>query len=313
MTEHEKVHRLQEQFLNDDVNREERRAFHQSWFDETTADYWRHQRMYEAIRPLAEGYREGTWLTVGDGRYGLDSYRLNRLFGIDAFPTDISEGALKIAAEKGVISRYGVENAELLSFADRSFEVVFCKESFHHFPRPIIALYEMIRVASKAVVLIEPNDRNVLVSPRVLVRQAVRMAYNRLFPHSTRFDRNYRFFADYGNMFEPSGNYLYALSRRELEKVVQGINLYGMAWLGMNDHYVKGCEFVPAKDDNEIFREIRDTIRRKDEKCLKSPLFHEPGLLIAILFREQVEPVLRTAMEKSGYLFADTRRNPHLK
>lgn len=312
MTDHERIHRLQEKFLNDDVHKEERRAFHQSWFDETTADYWRHQRMYESIRPLADFYRKEPWLTVGDGRYGLDSYRLNRFFGIDAFPTDISEGPLKIAAEQGVISRYGVENAESLSFADRSFSVVFCKESFHHFPRPIIALYEMIRVADKAVVLIEPNDRNVLVSPLNLMKQVLKLAYNGIFPRNSRFDRNYKFFADYGNMFEPSGNYLYALSHRELEKIVQGINLCGLAWLGMNDHYVKGCEFVSANDDNEIFKEIRGAIRRKDESCRKYPLFHAPGLLVAIVFKAQIDPALRTALGMAGFRFADTRRNPHL-
>lgn len=63
-------------------------------------------------------------------------------------------------------SNYSVENAESLSFRDNEFEVAFCKEAYHHFPRPFLALYEMLRVASKAVVLAEPNDQ----IPRPIMR-----------------------------------------------------------------------------------------------------------------------------------------------
>lgn len=58
-----------------------------------------------------------------------------------------------------------VENAEKLSSPNETLDFVLCKESYHHFTRPMLALYEMLRVATKAVVLIEPNE-SPCVDPR---------------------------------------------------------------------------------------------------------------------------------------------------
>ena len=268
--------------------------------------------MYETVRPLACHYGENQWLSVGDGRYGLDSCRLNKLFGIDVLPTDISETLLKKAKEIGLIENYSVENAESLSFEDSSFEVVFCKESFHHFPRPIIALYEMIRVSKKAVVLIEPNDRNTLVSPKILIKQLIKLFFNNFFPNNKLFLKTYSLFDNYGNVFEDSGNYLYPISKRETEKIVQGMNLYGMASVAMNDHYIKGCEFESSDPANETFQAIKSAIEKKNLKCKRSPLFNDSGLLTIVIFKEKIDNNLRAEMETAGYEFSRTNRNPHL-
>ncbi len=50
-------------------------------------------------------------------------------------------------SELGFIGEYSAQNAESLSFASNSFDYVFCKDAMHHCPRPVIALYEMLRVA----------------------------------------------------------------------------------------------------------------------------------------------------------------------
>ena len=52
--------------------------------------------------------------------------------------TDISSNLLKEAKDIGYISKYKQENAESLSFQDDEFDYVFCKESYHHFPRPMM-------------------------------------------------------------------------------------------------------------------------------------------------------------------------------
>ena len=65
--------------------------------------------------------------------------------------TDIAEVLLKEAKEEGYIKAYSKENAESLSFADNEFDFVFCKESYHHFPRPMIALYEILRVVKRGL------------------------------------------------------------------------------------------------------------------------------------------------------------------
>ena len=67
-------------FINKD-----RKKIHQSWFAENTVDYWRHSRMYDTIERFANFYKDLRWLTIGDGRFGLDSIRLRKKFEIKVF------------------------------------------------------------------------------------------------------------------------------------------------------------------------------------------------------------------------------------
>src|SRR5690348_10332859 len=137
-----------------------------SWFDSGSADYWRHRRMYEAAQYLG-GVKEERWFTVGDGQYGLDSVRLRERGVGSVLPTDIGDATLRASKARGIIEDYQIQNAERMSLADRSFDYAFCKEAFHHFPRPFLALYEMLRVARKGVILVEPQDQS-----GALLRQA---------------------------------------------------------------------------------------------------------------------------------------------
>jgi SAM-dependent methyltransferase len=53
---------------------------------------------------------------------------------------------------------YELANAEALPYATRSFDLVLCKEALHHLARPVLGLYEMLRVCRQRAVLIEPWD-----------------------------------------------------------------------------------------------------------------------------------------------------------
>ena len=121
------------------------------WLNADTVDSWRHQRMYSCLDPIIERDMPASWLTIGDGRYGADS-RYIRSKGGTASPSDIDDSLLKEANEKGLLDGFYRENAERLSFSSDSFDYVLCKESYHHFPRPMLALYEMLRVAKNGVV-----------------------------------------------------------------------------------------------------------------------------------------------------------------
>ena len=118
----------------------ERKRIAASWFDGTTADAWRHARGYE-IADYLGGAPGEHWFTVGDGRFGLDAIRLKKRGVSDVLATDIDESLLRAAREQGLLPEYRVENAEKLSFANNAFDYGFCKEAYHHFPRPMIALY----------------------------------------------------------------------------------------------------------------------------------------------------------------------------
>ena len=53
---------------------------------------------------------------------------------------------------------YEKQNCENISFESQSFDLVFCKEGLHHLARPVLGLYEMLRVCSDAVIFVEPFD-----------------------------------------------------------------------------------------------------------------------------------------------------------
>ncbi len=283
----------------------------ETWFDETTADFWRHNRMYEAIDCLLHE-NDATWLTVGDGRWGLDAIRMQKRGIKQVLPTDICETLLKKAKEQGLIAEYRIENAEQLSFADNSFDYIFCKESYHHFPRPYIALYEMLRVASKGVFLVEPNDE--AVAPSISFKNFIRYKIKSfLARHKIGEMPNYYgkpIYHDSG--YETSGNYVYGLSVHEIQKVCQGLNYPQMLVKGINDHYIEGCEFEPADESkSEIFKAIKTNINRMDERCKIGKA--APALLMIGLFKETMDDKTRFTFENQGWTVVNLPRNPYIE
>ena len=180
-------------------------------------DAWRHRRMLDRIDPILKALPNSTWMTVGDGRFGSDAAYL-KARGHRACATSLTADSLLVAQQMGRIDEFAVENAERLSPADDSFDFVLCKEAFHHFPRPPIALYEMLRVARIAAVLIEPVD-----NPRLLdgVKSIVKRALR----------------GDSSQLFEPSGNYIYRPSVREIYKLMLAMGGKWVANSFINDFY----------------------------------------------------------------------------
>lgn len=272
-----------------------------SWLRDDTADAWRHSRGYEAASLINSRF-PGSWLTVGDGRWGLDSIRLKRLQIHDVLPSDIADTFLRKAQEEGIIDAFSIENAEQLSFEDKSFDYVFCKESLHHFPRPYMALHEMVRVARNAVILIEPNDPASITPGRsiqttALLKYVVSSLRHRrlmfgslksLFRLKTSFNEP---------AWEPSGNYTYPFSSRDIQKFAYGLNLHGYWVKGLNDHYIEGCEFEPANvATSTMFAEIVSRIKEKDQACKNGDA--EPDLLMHVI-------VLNSALDECGALMKE--------
>lgn len=304
---------LQKQYMDETMLAHEKEAIHESWFNEHTTDFWRHKRMYATIAPLANYYAAAQWLTVGDGRFGLDAIRLKKIFPLQhVFPTDIGENMLRISKERGYIDAYGIENAERLSFADNSYEVVFCKEAFHHFPRPYLALYEMLRVSSKAVVMIEPAERLILngAKSKDYILSALKLLISKLMGKS--YQPYVPMVYPPKHVFEEAGNYLYAVSVRELEKLVHGMDLGGLAWKGFNDGYEKGCEFEEAKHGNPLFDKISSGIAAVDALCKQKPQFHQPNMVTVILFKETPAAELVKALTDAGFHLPVIHKNPYV-
>jgi ubiquinone/menaquinone biosynthesis C-methylase UbiE len=304
---------LQKHYMDETMLAREKEAINESWFNEHTTDFWRHKRMYETIAPLANHYSKDQWLTVGDGRFGLDAIRLKKIFPLQhIFPTDIGENMLRISKEKGYINAYGIENAEQLSFADNAYDVVFCKEAFHHFPRPYLALYEMLRVSKKAVVMIEPAEKLIINAARS--KPYILAGFKLLVSKLAR--RNYQPYVpainELSHSFEEAGNYLYAVSVRELEKLVHGMDLGGLAWKGFNDVYEKGCEFEEAKPGNPLFDKLTKEIAHGDDMCKKQPRFHQHNMVSVIIFKEKPDAALLNELEMAGFTLPVVHKNPYV-
>ena len=174
-----------------------------------------------------------SWVTIGDGRYADNANYLHEKGLNEVIATSITEENLKYARDNNYIKNFKVENAENLSFQDKSIDFILCKESYHHFPRPPIALYEMMRVAKQAIILIEPLDDN------------------KLFNFFKKFIKLLLRGKGQGDfIFEPSGNFLYRISLKELKKILFAIGGYNFAFKGINDFYIAKFENKSCKTYN---------------------------------------------------------------
>lgn len=244
-----------------------------TWFETDTVDSWRHYRMYKSLDALIDCCNDENWLTVGDGRYGKDAHYLMQK-GLNVLATDICTYLLEKGKESGYIQDFKQENAEKLSFFDNEFDYTLCKESYHHFPRPVIALYEMLRVSSKGVVLIEPNDR-----------------------------MNGHYFEKY--------NYIYTLSKREVEKLAIGLGLPFVAFKEMNDYYEKGVEYEKQTKDSALFKKVKKNVLFRD--ILSTLKLLKPGILVTMIFKEIPADKLRNKLASSGYELVYLPTNPNNK
>lgn len=270
-----------------------------SWFRADTLDSWRHERMRSPLQPLIRENINASWLTIGDGRFGTDANHLFRMGAESVHCSDISDKLLKIGHKKGFIKDFSAQNAEALSFVDGSFDYVYCKEALHHFPRPYMAIYEMFRVARKAVVLTEPRDQKI---DRAKISFAVSIM-RKIFGRSND---------DHG--FEQVGNYIYAMSEREIEKFALGIHHNLVGFLGINDAYFPGVEYVPSKPkkltDKFLKWKVMYRILIQDIFCAIG--LKKTSLITAVIFKEKPSYAELSRLREYGWKLRELPLNPYL-
>lgn len=263
---------------------------------EGTINDWIHQRLLGLTAPFTTAPK--TWLTVGDG-YGFDA---NYFYakGLDVTATDIAGTFLPISKAYGVLEKYCLENAEHLSFVDESFDYVFCKEAFHHFPRPYLAVYEMLRVAREAVILVEPHDP-ISKMPLLLAMR------NLLDRRDTTTLQKY-----WKNRYshEEVGNYVFKLSEREMDKLANGIGLPAVAFKGINNNYYDPTTGPEKADDSSpAFRKIK---RKLAFHNILTKLSLMPSqVLCAVIFKQMPSEAVRASMKKEGFAFHVFPPNPY--
>ena len=266
----------------------------QYWFSKTSIDSFRHNRMRSCVYPFIIG-GDTKFLTVGDGRFGLDAIHLKSMGAQTVHSSDMYAQLIEYSYNEGLLDSYSEENAESLSFADESFSYALVKESAHHFPRPYIAMTELLRVVSNAVIFIEPRDLVIHQSPW-LVRFLRILVNRRLNEHE----------------FEQVGNYVYSFSEREIEKFMLGTHLRYVAFKGINDVYVKGGENVDLINKWSLIS-IKFWTKLWLLNFLTYIKFQNSSVLCFALFKTKPEDKLISALKHSGWTFKELPNNPYRK
>ncbi|QRR01931.1 class I SAM-dependent methyltransferase [Dyadobacter sandarakinus] len=263
-----------------------------------TINDWIHQRQLQLANPFTQEPK--SWLTIGDG-YGFDANHFFRK-GLDVTATDISETFLPLAASRGFIDKYSVENVEKLSFQDDSFDYVFCKEAYHHFPRPYLGVYEMIRVAREAIILVEPHDP-ISKMPFLL---ALRNIFDRIDTGLLQKYWKNRY------SFEEVGNYVFKLSEREMDKLANGMGLPMVAFKGINNNYYHPASSLEKADDSSpAFRKIKRKLAMHDFLCKTSLMPYQ--VLCAVIFKKVPSPSVIRAMHEAGFQVHVFPPNPYAR
>jgi len=266
------------------------------WKQTDTVNAWLHQRSYNQIEMLCTPNTH--WLTVGDGNGADAAYLIKK--GCKAIASDISGELLPVAKAEGLITDFSIENAEKLSFADNQFDYVLCKESFHHFPRPWMAFYEMLRVARRGIVLIEPHDPIIKMPFLLLITNIL----DRISPTAVQKLWKNRY------SFEEVGNFVYKISEREVEKAAMGIGLPSAAFKGFNDHYIKGIENEAAVESSTLFAKMKSKIARKN--LLSSLHLMPAGVLVSVVFKQKPEAEIIENLKKQDFRYVEFPTNPYL-
>ena len=205
--------------------------------------------------------------------------------GCDVIATDIVDARLQEASKQGFIKKYKKENAESLSFKDESFDYVLCKESYHHFPRPMIALYEMLRVSSKAVVLIEPADRYMTSN---ILDILFKVIINNIFHIETR------------HQFEKvAKNYVYTISEREIEKAALGMNYPVIACKGFNWSSLKAGQQETYSKNSKIYKKFKRKMLLLN--LLAWLKFRKRGKLVSVIFKIPPPASLLANLKRNGF------------
>ncbi len=287
-----------ESHIKDLVSEKDQNFFHLK--NQDCAGYRLGAEALQVLDPFLDSRR--SWLTVGDNNGFEANYLAQK--GQSVVASDISDALLAEAKAEGIIVEYSKQNVEALTYQNNSFDYVTCKEAFHHFPRPYMGLYEMIRVSQKAAILVaEPIDILSKISPLVLVKNLLDsidpLLINKLWKN--RFS------------FESVGNYVYKISEREVEKIAMGIGLPCIAFKPHNlilDYWnIPGILDVPFNRQAYVTAKRQWFLRNLVSKLGVVPY----NQLCCVVFKEIPEADVVERMRTAGYKIIKLPPNPYLK
>ena len=255
-----------------------------------------HERLYQFLAPIIAAQPDADWLTIGDS--GGDAFwlRTNGVRG-PILASSITKDQIENLKSSGHLETIGVAalNAEAIDQPDMSHDFVLCKEAFHHFPRPMVGFYEMMRVCRIALVFAaEPCSAD---HPRLLdlIKTALKAALRRN--------------TIYANPdFEQSGNYIYGLSLFEVFKALTALQLGPLYYQHRNAFWTLAVASRP-KDDWLAGLVMRGGVLTQDIACRLGLM--NWGRLNIIAFREEPSPDLARRLAMAGVRRIDIPVNPY--
>ena len=271
------------------------------------------KRMYDFAACFAN--QEHSWLTIGD-HYGHDCFHLMQCGIQNVVASSLEIALLKQSKQAGIIGDYLAINAEKIALPDQSFDYVLCKEALHHMPRPMLAIYEMLRVARIGVIMIEPHDL-IVDLPRVrnasfwqsingnsieagdIICNTEQVSF-RVDNVSLQIDWSERPAGDH-----VSGNYVYTLSAREIQKMSYGMGLPVFGWKYFNDYYDEELCKQPALPDNPAMLEFYAKVNARDALAKIGAV--SSAYVTAIMFKRFPSLTLTNAL---GALDFQLKRTP---
>jgi len=261
------------------------------------ADYLLNIRTLEILKPLLA--ERNTWLTIGDWN-GFEAQYFKEHNQI-VTASDISDVFLKEAKADGFIEEYRKENVECINLNEDIIDYVSCREAFHHFPRAYLGIYEMLRVAKKGIILIEPLDVHNKM-PLLLLLKNICDLFN---PYLISVIWKNRF------SWETVGNYVFKISEREIEKIAMGIGLPCIAFKGINvlKNIKENTSTVPT--NFKILNQLKLKLKIWDFFCKIRLIPY--SMLCSIMFKEMPDEEVLKNLKIEGYIVIKLPDNPYLQ
>jgi SAM-dependent methyltransferase len=237
-------------------------------FQESTVGAWRFTRMVDFVSCFANS--KDTWLTIGDA-YGHDAYLLKKGGVTDVTASNLESSNLEAGFKAQIVDKFLTINAESIPLENESFDYVLCKEALHHMPRPMVAIYEMLRVSRKGVFFIEPQDqvidwpvgRNENFYREIIPADAVgeKVSIKKSSTHE-------EIGSSYIDWWEDQAfNYVYTFSKREIRKMALGMGLPSFAIKTFNDFYNPEWNAQECRPGVEGFDKTVEQIQMHNTVC----------------------------------------------
>jgi len=124
--------------------------------------YIRDRRLNIALKYLYGKYSEAelkTWsVLIVCGGVGGEGVFFAKAGFKDVTTSDFSNNTITVANAHAPELKAMVLNAEAVDLPANSYDLVVVQDGLHHLPRPVLGFTEMLRVAKKAIIVLEPYD-----------------------------------------------------------------------------------------------------------------------------------------------------------